>query len=235
MDSISILIPTFNRKKFLPLLIRNLISQTYPHDKLEVIIDDDGQEKLLDEENLKNLREVLHPIKIKYIDNKPKRTIGKKRNDLVKSASHKIVAFMDDDDLYFPSYIQYSYETLKKEKVGCVGSNKMLFMMSDKDFETYMIDCGDNKNLIHEACMMMTKKFFKASCGFADSSQGEGNKIFYGMENRVFITDIFKIMCCIQHSENTVDKIQFGKDELKIDLKLHDDIKDFLKNILKTN
>ena len=233
MDNISILIPTYNRKKFLPLLIRNILSQTYPKDKLELIIDDDGQEKLLDKENLEKMKIVLHPIKIKYIDNKPKRSIGKKRDDLIKSASHKIVVFMDDDDLYFPTYIQYSYECLKKNKVGCVGSTQMLFTMSDDDFKTYMINCGENKPLIHEATLMMTKKFYRASCGFADSSQGEGNNIFYGMENQVFITDIFNIMCCIQHQNNTIDKLQFQKDELKIDLTIEDDIKDFLLNILK--
>jgi len=235
MDNISILIPTFNRKKFLPLIIRNILSQTYPKDKLELIIDDDGQEKLLNNEDLENMKEVLKPINIKYIDNKPKRSIGKKRDDLIKSASSKIVVFMDDDDLYFPSYIQYSYECLKQNKVGCVGSTQMLFMMSDDDFKTYMINCGDKKPLIHEATLMMTKKFYRASCGFADSSQGEGNTIFYGMENQVFITNIFNLMCCIQHSGNTIDKLQFQKDELKLDLNIQDDFKDFLLKILKIN
>jgi hypothetical protein len=107
--------------------------------------------------------------------------------------------------------------------------------MSDQNYDTYKIDCGDKKHLIHEATMMMTKKFFKASCGFADSSQGEGNEIFYGMEKNVFITDILMIMCCIQHSENTIDKLQFTKEELKIDLQLQDEIKDFLSKILKNN
>lgn len=233
MDNISILIPTYNRKKFLPLLIKNILTQSYPKDKLELVIDDDGSEKLLNEIDLENMKVVLNPIKIKYIDNKPKRSIGKKRDDLIKSASHKIVVFMDDDDLYFPSYIQYSYECLKENKVGCVGSTQMLFMMSDDDFKTYMINCGDKKHLIHEATLMMTKKFYRASCGFADSSQGEGNNIFYGMENNVFITNIFNIMCCIQHSGNTIDKLQFQKDELKLDLNIEDDMKDFLLKILK--
>jgi glycosyltransferase involved in cell wall biosynthesis len=235
MDNISILIPTYNRKKFLPLIIRNILSQSYPKDKLELIIDDDGQEKLLNNIDLENMKEVLKPIKIKYIDNLPKRSIGKKRDDLIKKASSKIVVFMDDDDLYFPSYIQYSYECLKQNKVGCVGSTQMLFTMSDDEFKTYMINCGDKKRLIHEATLMMTKKFYRASCGFADSSQGEGNNIFYGMENQVHITDIFNIMCCIQHSGNTIDKLQFQKEEFKIDLDIQDDIKNFLLNILKIN
>ena len=188
---------------------------------------------ILDEE-LEEIKEHLHPIKLNYINNKKKRSIGKKRNDLVKSASNKIVCFMDDDDVYFGSYLSYSYETMKENKVGCVGCNKMLFTMSDKNYDMYMINCGDEKRLIHEATIMMSKKFFRASRGFLDSSQGEGNTLFDGMENNVKITEhIFKIMCCIQHSENTIDKMQFAKDDLKVDLNMDENLINILENILK--
>ena len=61
---ISILVPTFNRRKFLPLLLRNIKIQDYPHDKLEVIIDDDGKDKLIiNDEELEQIKEHLHPIK----------------------------------------------------------------------------------------------------------------------------------------------------------------------------
>jgi glycosyltransferase involved in cell wall biosynthesis len=230
---ISILVPTFNRRKFLPLLLRNIKIQDYPHDKLEVIIDDDGKDKLIiNDEELKQIQDHLYPIKLTYINNKPKRTIGKKRNDLVKSATSKIVCFMDDDDIYFNSYISYSYNFMKNNKLSCVGSDKMLFCMTDKDYEMYMIDCGNNKLLIHEATILMTKRFHRASMGFNNNSKGEGATLFMNMESKVGITDIFKIMCCLQHSENTIDKIQFVKDELKIDAKIDDKLKEILQHIL---
>ena len=234
MTDISILVPTFNRRKFLPLLLRNIKVQDYQHDKLEVIIDDDGENKLILDNELQDIKNHLHPIKLTYINNKKKRTIGKKRNELIKFAKSKIVAFMDDDDIYFPTYLSYSYATLKENKVSCVGCDKMLFTMSEKDFDMYMIDCGNQKRMIHEATLMMTKKFHRASQGFQNNSQGEGNTLFFGMENQVKITDnIIKIMCCLQHEGNTIDKMQFAKDELKVEAKIDDTLKNILKNILK--
>jgi glycosyltransferase involved in cell wall biosynthesis len=211
----------------------NLKSQTYPHNLLTVIIDDDGTERFIDENDLNEIREIIAPIKIQYIYGKPRRSIGKKRDDLIKACNTKIFMFIDDDDVYFPNAISYSYKTLKEKKLGCVGSDKMIFCMTDKDFSIHAIDCGNTKKLIHEATLMATKKWYRASCGFSNSSKGEGANLFYGMEHKVGITDVSKIMCCVQHGENTVDKLQFAKDDNKIDIELSDDMKELLQTILK--
>ena len=233
LEDITILVPTWNRSKFLPLFIMNLKSQTYPHEKLKVIIDDDGADKFIND--IEEFRTVIHPIQLTYITGKPKRSIGKKRNDLVKACSTKIFAFMDDDDIYFPEYIQHSYETLKNSKAGCVGSNKMIFCMSDRNYDIHAIDCGDNKKLIHEATMMMTKKYFKGSCKFQNSSQGEGANIFAGNEKNVAFTDINHIMCCLQHNGNTVEKLQFAKEDNKLPTELSEEMKQLLDQILLNN
>ncbi len=47
--------------------------------------------------------------------------------------------------------------------------------------------------------------------------------------------DILKIMCCIQHSDNTIDKMQFAKDELKVDLTMDENLINILEKILKLN
>ncbi len=233
MQNISVLVPSWNRRNFLPLLLRNLKIQDYPHDKIEIIIDDDGEEKLILDEELDEIKNHLFPMKLKYINNKPKRSIGKKRNELIKIASSKIIAFMDDDDIYFPTYLSYSYKCLKENNVGCVGSTQMIFSMSCKDYDCYMINCGDNVNLIHEATIMMTKKWYKASCGFHDGSEGEGQGLFFGLEKKTFITQIQYIMCCLQHEGNTIDKKQFADDEHKIDFEMETNLKNILNNILK--
>jgi len=230
LPEITILVPTWNRTKFLPLFLMNLKNQNYPHDKLKLIIDDDGSEKFISD--IQEVKRILYPIQVKYINNKPKRTIGKKRNDLIKECETKIFCFMDDDDVYLPTYISYSYETMKQKRAGCVGSDKMLFCMSQKNFDIHAINCGDNVKLIHEATIMMTKKWFRASCGFADGSQGEGKNLFFGMESKVAITDVRRIMCCLQHEGNTVEKLQFAKDENKLDIRLDDKLINLIKNIL---
>ena len=238
MDAITILVPSYKRRRFLPLLIRNIKLQEYPHQLLSVIIDDDSPEDeklIISNQELKDIQEHLHPIKLQYKYSNNKRSIGKKRNELVKSAETKIITFMDDDDVYMPTYITYQYQLLKENKAGCVGSNKMIFTMSEKDWKVYAIDCGDVKSLIHEATLMMTKKWYRASCGFENSSQGEGKNIFVGMERNVVISDVVRCMICIQHPWNTIDKLQFCKDECRINIEINEDLKNILEKILKTN
>jgi glycosyltransferase involved in cell wall biosynthesis len=230
-EEISILVPTWNRHKFLPLFLMNLKSQSYPHNLITIIIDDDGDDKFI--KDISEFEELIKPMKLKYVNDRPRRSIGKKRNDLVKMCKTKIFCFMDDDDIYFPTYLSHSYEVMKKEKAGCVGSDKMLFCMTDKNYDIHAIDCGNTKRLIHEATLMMTMKYYKASCKFQDSSQGEGANIFTGHERKVALSDIRQVMCCVQHGENTIDKLQFAKDKNKLPTELSDEMINILNQILK--
>lgn len=230
-EEISILVPTWNRHKFLPLFLMNLKSQSYPHNLITIIIDDDGDDKFI--KDISEFEQLIKPMKLIYVNDRHKRSIGKKRNDLIKMCKTKIFCFMDDDDIYFPTYLSHSYEILKKNRAGCVGSDKMLFCMSDKNYDIHAIDCGNTKRLIHEATLMMTMKYYRASCKFQDSSQGEGANIFTGNETKVALTDITKIMCCVQHGENTIDKLQFAKDDNKLPTELSEEMINILKEILK--
>ena len=231
LPEITILVPTWNRSKFLSLFLMNLKSQIYPHEKLKLIIDDDGDDKFI--KDIDFVRRTLNPIQVSYVKDKPRRSIGKKRNDLIKKCDTKIFCFMDDDDIYLPSYISHSYSILKGQHVGCVGSDKMLFCMSDKDFGVYAINCGNNVKLIHEGTLMMTKKWYKASCGFGNNSQGEGRQIFEGHIKDVAITDITKLMVCLQHQGNTIAKTQFATPENKVDITMNDDFINIIKEILQ--
>ena len=122
---VSILTPTYDRSRFLPLMILNLRIINYDKTKLEQVIYDDHPTNplFLNNEELQSYKELVKPIKINYIYN-PKRhlSIGEKRNLLVKNAKNKIYINMDDDDIYFSDYIKISVETLKKNKLGLVGS-----------------------------------------------------------------------------------------------------------------
>ena len=215
------------------LLIFSSVSSfdTYPQNHIKIIIDDDGSERFISDEQ--QIKDFLHPITLTYITDKPKRTIGKKRHDLIKACKTKIFCFMDDDDIYIPTYLEHSYQVMKENKVGCVGSDKMIFCMTQKNFDIHAIDCGNNARLIHEATIMMTQKFYRASCGFENSSQGEGANLFTGHTKDVAITDINKIMVCVAHTGNTVAKEQFATDLNKLDIEMTDDIINELKNILK--
>ena len=234
LPEITILVPTYNRAKFLPLFLMNLRNQIYPAHLLKVLIDDDGSERFIKENEMEDVKKLIHPIRLNYMYSTKKRSIGQKRNNLAKKCDTKVFCYIDDDDVYLPTAITHTYETMIKNKKSCAGSDKMVFCMTSDDFKIYGINCGNNVNLIHEGgCLMMTNKFFRASCGFENSSTGEGKTLFYGMEKCVAITDISKVMLCIQHDNNTVDKKQFNKEENRIDIEISDEMKNLLKEILE--
>jgi glycosyltransferase involved in cell wall biosynthesis len=210
--NISILTPTYNRSKFLPLFISNLKSQTYPHKKLEVVIYDDGTESFTD--SIAGLQIDIYPMKLVYHRTKVKKTIGEKRNELVKLSSSKILINMDDDDIYNPQYIQYSYHVLKDEKKSLVGSNGMLFTYPLKDFNMTGIQCKELFQ-IHEATMCYTKKHFKSMGGYHKNSKGEGVGMVQNQKHNIGLTDIRSVMICVAHDGNSVDKSMFYSDELR--------------------
>jgi glycosyltransferase involved in cell wall biosynthesis len=118
LPSVSICTPTFNRRPFVPVMIKCFEHQTYPKDKIEWIIIDDGTDKI---EEL-----VTHIPQVKYFKYDKKMTLGKKRNLLNEKATGDIIIYMDDDDYYPPERISHAVDMLlKNPKAQCAGSSAM--------------------------------------------------------------------------------------------------------------
>lgn len=208
---VSINMPIYNRSKWLPLIYHNIKQIAYPKDKIElVILDDSDNDKLFKDKIEENrFQEFIFPIKLKYILDPVKKSIGEKRNKLCKLSSHKIIACMDSDDLYLPSYLPYAISELKNNNLGAVGSPEMLFLYPHLDWKITGIKCLANRQ-IHEATLVYTKKHFNAMGGFNKNSQGEGSKMFDFMnDKKIKQLEVSKIMVCICHSENTCNKDKF--------------------------
>jgi len=107
---ISVCLPTYNRRKFKKLVELNYKNTTYPKDKIEFIVLDDGTDKMND----------LLIDNVKYYHNKEKKTIGWKRNECVRLATHDIIAFIDDDDYYYPDSLLNRVGNLLKSNKECV-------------------------------------------------------------------------------------------------------------------
>ena len=106
LPNVSILMPCWRRRKFIPLIIANINNLDYPKDKLELCILQDGDQDLfIDETRLHKFRNAIHPVRLTYrYEPNVRRTIGEKRNKLVKMASYKYLANMDSDDVYIDTY-----------------------------------------------------------------------------------------------------------------------------------
>jgi glycosyltransferase involved in cell wall biosynthesis len=215
---VSINTPIYDRKKFLPLMIKNLEISVYPKDKLEWVIldsygrDGDIAERLFENDAEVHTLEKQLGIRIKYIYRKEALSIGKKRNMLAKLSTYDILINMDSDDVYFHTYISYSVKTLIDNKLQCVGSPQMLFVYPNDNYKVTMISCGKMR-LAHEATMCLRKKHLKRMGGYSNSSQGEGTGIIDGCDEKMFRdTDIRFCMICVCGDHNTISKDIFNKD-----------------------
>jgi len=118
LPMVSICTPTFNRRPFIPFMIQCFQHQTYPKERIEWIIVDDGTDKI--EDLVKDIKEV------KYYKYDEKMLLGKKRNTMHDKCSGDIIVYMDDDDYYPPTRISHAVETLMKNPYAlCAGSSTM--------------------------------------------------------------------------------------------------------------
>ena len=98
---ISIVTPTYHRKKLIEIAFHNLLSTDYPQNKIEWIVIEDNEEKSQwAGESIINFQIQVPSIQMKYIPIEGHMTIGEKRNLAIEQASHDIILFMDDDDHY---------------------------------------------------------------------------------------------------------------------------------------
>lgn len=115
---VSICTPTFNRRPFIPFMIKCFEHQTYPKNKMEWIIVDDGFDPVGDL--------VAHLPYVKYYRYETKMTLGKKRNVMNSKASGSMLVYMDDDDYYPPERVMHAVETLlANPKALCAGTSEM--------------------------------------------------------------------------------------------------------------
>jgi len=161
---VSILTPLYNRNKWLPMMLMNIKTFDYDKSKLEWFILDskDGEEdvRLLPNDiAIKNVQDMIHPIKLRYEYIPRRLTIAEKRTYLSKNMTHNWFANMDSDDIYMESYLKYSIQLCKRNKVGLCGSPQMIFIYPHLDYRITAIQCAAKRQM-HEATMVGTKNIF---------------------------------------------------------------------------
>lgn len=124
---ISCIMPTHNRRSFIPLTLECFRAQTYPNKEL-VVVDDgtDAVSDLLESET-----------GVRYIRVQPRRTIGAKRNLACEQARGEIIAHWDDDDWYAPERLEMQSEPLLAGTADITGlTNRFVLEMPRGQFWT---------------------------------------------------------------------------------------------------
>jgi len=117
---VSVCTPTFNRRPFIKNMFSCFLNQTYPKNRIEWIIVDDGTDKIRD------LIETSNIPQIRYFEVDQKMTLGAKRNFMHSFVRGSIIVYMDDDDYYPPERIEDAVEKLMANpKALCAGSSEI--------------------------------------------------------------------------------------------------------------
>jgi len=114
---VSVCTPTYNRRPFIPSMLNCFKHQTYPKERIEWIIIDDGTDKI--DDLVKNIPNV------KYYSYEKKMTLGKKRNLMHEKATGDIIVYMDDDDYYPPTRISHAVSMLTNSKHLVAGASEI--------------------------------------------------------------------------------------------------------------
>jgi GR25 family glycosyltransferase involved in LPS biosynthesis len=155
---ISIITPTYKRRKLFSIALRNFDNFIYPKEKIEWVIIDDSPE----EDCIKDLIPRDKRIKYIHMDNGDEpMTIAMKRNIAVSNSSHQYILHMDDDDYYPPESILARIKILIKYKgdgIQCVGSTLIGTYNIITDISSMS---SDGPISLSEASMAYTKKFWE--------------------------------------------------------------------------
>ena len=134
---VSVCTPTYNRRKFIPTLIKAFKEQTYPKQLIEWIIIDDGDESVQD------LFEGVECAKYFRFENKIK--LGRKRNLMHEKCKGDIIVYMDDDDYYPPDRITHAVRKLMSNKnVLIAGSSAVYLYFKNRNQMFQFGPYGDN-------------------------------------------------------------------------------------------
>jgi len=122
---VSITTITFNRRPFIPYLIKCIEEQEYPKNKLEWIVIDDGSDNISD---IIELYKKKVNFSIKYFRYEERMNISKKRNISHTKCEGSIIVYFDDDDFYPPTRVIHSVETLRFNPYFLIAGSSAMYI-----------------------------------------------------------------------------------------------------------
>ena len=194
---VSICTPTFNRRPFIPFMIKCFEHQTYPKDRIEWIIIDDGTDPIMDL--------VLNIPQIKYTYYKEKMLLGKKRNLMHNKCSGDIIIYMDDDDYYPPDRISHAVQTLLDNPTFLIAGSSEMYVYFDSKQKVYR--CGPYKEYHSTAATFAFKKELLLETSYNDDNAlAEERHFLKNYTIPLKQLDSLKSIIVFSHKHNSLNK-----------------------------
>lgn len=198
---VSIICVTFNRRPFFPTFFQCIRNQDYPASRYEIIIVDDGTDKI------KDLVEKSNIPQIKYFSVEKKMTLGQKRNyshTLIDKRT-KFISYFDDDDYHCPCRISHAVEMLEKNPKALCGGTSELYLYF-KHIKKMIVFGPYNQNHATAGTFTFRRELLDITDYDDNACFGE-EKYFLKDYTIPFVQfDATKTILVISHIHNTCDK-----------------------------
>jgi len=191
MKLITIAICTHNRSKYLDLCLNSIVNQSNKNEFEVLIVDNNSTEDL---EFIFNKYCSIIPH-LRIVKEK-KEGLSFARNRAIKDSNTPWIAYIDDDAILFPNYIEIALNTIKKFKFIAFGGSIIPKYLYEKpkwipiEFggnltQSTKIEIINNPNIIFGGNMIIKKKILVKIGGFKENLGMKKNKIGYGEETEI--------------------------------------------------
>lgn len=128
-DLVSVIMPTYNAGKFLSSSINSILAQTYTN--LELIITDDGSTDPTTISTLKDYAAKDSRVKVQFLEKNG--GPGNARNEGIRRAQGRYIAFCDSDDRWFPDKLEKQLALMLARDCALVCSSYIICDGDDKE------------------------------------------------------------------------------------------------------
>lgn len=227
---VSVLIPTYNRPQYFSIALASVLQQSYRN--LQVVVVNDGGEDLSDIINS------FRDPRLIFINRKENRGKAYSLNEALYQAEGKYVAYLDDDDLYYPNHIetlvnalefhtdcQVAYSDFYKTycRITSDGSRQVLSKVVEvsRDFDRFFML---HFNHVLHVCLMHHRDLIEKTGPYNEQLKV---LIDWDMTRRLVFFSDFHHVCDITgeyyHPEGECDRISVQRRK---------DKNDYLRNVL---
>lgn len=194
---VSICTPTFNRRPFIPMIIKCVKRQKYPKDRLQWVIVDDGTDKIGD-----LVKDIPY---VKYISIEEKMILGAKRNLMHSHCTGEYIVYMDDDDYYPPTRIKHAVKKLQKNPKYLIAGSSSLYTYFNHSKEIWKFG-PYAKYHATAGTFAFRKELLKQTSYDENKALAEEKGFLKDYTIPLLQLDPKQVIVVFSHSQNTFDK-----------------------------
>jgi len=197
---VSCIMPTYNRRSYLPQAIRCFLRQDYPN--LELLVIDDGSDSIGDL--------LPHDERIRYLRQPGKLRIGAKRNLACEAAQGEIIVHCDDDDWYPSHRITTQVSAMLTRHADISGTSRIFYYDAGNDHAWEYSYRARNGSWVGGNTLAYRKSFWERN-KFPDIQIGEDSRFLSSRSSKT-ICDLSQPELCVAsvHASNTSRKVTSG-------------------------